>query len=254
MKLLIVTILCAASLASCSSTNPGTEPNDEDLAILFIGNSLTYTNDLPEILRDLLESSESSRIVVESIANPNYGLEDHWNRLSTVDRISSAPWDYVILQQGPSASEGRPSLLEYSKLFGERIKSAGATPAMYMVWPEEQRMSDFTRVRESYRAAADSIDGLFLPGGAAWQEYWTRLGDVDLYGPDNFHPSPEGSYLAAVVMWEQISGGDANDLDQNAGTKYGSVSVPFGLGEKLHDSAHAANRKFARVIAGERKD
>ena len=240
----LITLLLLVCIVACSSTNP--EPGADDLAILFIGNSLTYTNDLPEILRDLLESSESADVIVESIAHPNYGLEDHWNRTSTADRIQAVPWDYVILQQGPSATEGRPSLLEYSKLFNSTIQSVSATPALYMVWPEERRMGDFDGVRESYRAAADSVDGLFFPGGAAWQEYWSLQGDIPLYGPDGFHPTPEGSYLAAVVMWEQISGGDANDLDADAGTRYGSVSVPFGIGQKLHDAAHAANRKFAR--------
>ena len=29
---------------------------------------------------------------------------------------------------------------------------------------------------------------------------------LSLYGPDGFHPSPTGTYLAALVMFEQITG------------------------------------------------
>lgn len=243
--LAVVLVVGFVAFSACSSTDP--DPVEEDLAILFIGNSLTYTNDLPAILRDLLRGSETTTVFVESIAHPNYGLEDHWSRPEARERIAELPWDYVIMQQGPSATEGRPSLIEYSKLFGEEIRDAGAIPALYMVWPEQARLGDFAGVRDSYRAAADSVNGLFFPGGAAWQEYWIR-GDTPLYGPDGFHPSPEGTYLAAVVMWEQITGRNPTELDLKSGTRYGSVSVPYGLGETLHASAHAANLKYAREL------
>ncbi|NNE34641.1 MAG: SGNH/GDSL hydrolase family protein [Rhodothermales bacterium] len=246
MHYTLLVLLSTLSLAACSSTKP--DPQADDLAILFIGNSLTYTNDLPGILSALLSETGTGDVVVESIAGPNFGLQDHWANQDTRSRIIAVPWDYVILQQGPSATEGRPSLIDYSKRFAPLIKSVGATPALYMVWPSEVRIGDFRGVRESYRAAADSVDGLFFPSGAAWQEYWSVAPEVELYGPDRFHPTPEASYLSAVVMWEQISGGSADDLDLKAGTEYGSVTIPFGIGRNLHDAAHSANQKYARSI------
>ncbi|MCB0717548.1 MAG: SGNH/GDSL hydrolase family protein [Bacteroidetes bacterium] len=232
-------------LFACSATN--SDPGEEDLAILFIGNSLTYTNDLPGVLRDMLNKNGNARVFVEAIAEPNFGLEDHWINSKTRSRISSAPWDYVVLQQGPSASsEGRTSLIGYSKEFATIIRDAGAVPALYMVWPEEGRLFDFAGVRASYLAAADSVDGLFLPSGAAWEEYWNRDGSVPLYGPDGFHPSAEGTYLAAVVMWEQFTGGDANDLDNIPGAEYGGIKITASVGRQLHDAAHLANSKYAR--------
>ena len=46
--------------------------------ILFIGNSLTYPNDLPGMVCELARAA-SRNAVCESVAKPDYSLEDHWN-------------------------------------------------------------------------------------------------------------------------------------------------------------------------------
>lgn len=140
-----------------------TEPVVADFSVLFIGNSLTSTNDLPSTLERLLSYSDLGALEVESIAHPNYGLEDHWYRSSAGESIVRGDWDIVIMQQGPSATEGRPSLLEYSQRFTEWIKQGCATPAMFMVWPSVARRSDMFGVSDSYKTAAERTDGFFFP-------------------------------------------------------------------------------------------
>lgn len=242
------TLAIAALLQFANCSDVPTDPLSGDLAILFVGNSLTYTNDVPAILEDLLAEANGGPTFVESIAHPNYALEDHWNDAETIDRIRSQPWDIVVMQQGPSATEGRPSLIEYSMRFAEVIREAGATPALYMVWPTESRIFDFAGVRRSYSDAADSVDGYFFPAGAAWQEAWSIDPEIELYGPDRFHPTAAGSYVAAVVMYEQLTGADARDLYRQIGTQYGPVTMTPANGETLHDAAHEANRRYAREV------
>ena len=45
-----------------------------------------------------------------------------------------------------------------------------------------------------------------MPAGDAWLAAWRRDPDLRLYGPDGFHPTVLGSYLAALVIY----GGLAN--------------------------------------------
>ena len=234
--LLIVTIL----LQSCSA-NP-TESEPADLSILFVGNSLTYTNDLPKILERLLAYSDLPSVEVKSIARANYGLEDHWVLGSARSEIAKGGWDVVILQQGPSATEGRPSLLSYSKLFNEEIRAVGAVPALYMVWPSIQRFFDFEGVSNSYAAAAESVEGLLFPAGEAWRSAWRLDPNLALYGDDGFHPSRAGSYLAAVVMYEQLANRDPRDLPADAAR----LNLPEALTGLLHEAAAEANKKFSR--------
>lgn len=171
--------------------------------VLFIGNSLTNANDLPAIVCALARSA-GRQAICESVATPDYGLEEHWND-GEARRAIARGWDVVVLQQGPSAlPESRRLLIAYARRFDAEIKKAGARTAFYMVWPSRARRGDFAGVSQSYRAAAKEVQGQLMPAGDAWRAAWAVDAGLPLYGPDGFHPSPIGSYLAALVIYEQI--------------------------------------------------
>lgn len=173
--------------------------------ILFIGNSLTSANDLPGMVCTLARAT-GRKATCESVAKPDYSLEDHWNERDARTAIARG-WDVVVLQQGPSAlPESRALLVEYVKRFDAEIRKAGARTAVYMVWPSRARRGDFSRVSQSHAAAAAAIDGLLVPAGDAWRQAWQDEAKLPLYGPDGFHPSPVGSYLASLVMYRQVFG------------------------------------------------
>ena len=81
-----------------------------------------------------------------------------------------------------------------------------------MVWPDKSRFAFFEAVRVNYKAAADEVGGLFLPAGEAWLKAWERDTSLALYGGDNFHPSPLGTFLAALVIYERVTDADARAL------------------------------------------
>lgn len=173
--------------------------------ILFIGNSLTYANDLPAMVCALARSA-GRQATCNSVAKPDYGLEEHWNDRDTRAAIARG-WDVVVLQQGPSAlPESQRLLISYTRRFDEEIKKAGARTALYMVWPARARRGDFRAVSQSYAAAASEVNGLLIPAGDAWRAALAADAKPPLYGPDGFHPSPSGTYLAALVTYEQIFG------------------------------------------------
>jgi len=174
--------------------------------ILFVGNSLTYQNDLPGMVC-LLARSVGRRLVCESIALPDYGLEEHWQSGKARAAIAGGNWDIVVLQQGPSSlPESRRVLVDYTKRFDAEIKKAGARTALYMVWPSRQRRGDMEGVSQSYRAAATAVDATLLPVGDAWRAASAVDRDLPLYAADNFHPSGVGTYLAALVIYRHLIG------------------------------------------------
>src|SRR5262245_25457547 len=80
--------------------------------ILFIGSSLTYANDLPAMVCALARAARHEA-QCEIIAKPDYSLEDHWNERTARQAIARG-WDFVVLQQGPSAlPESRELLIAY---------------------------------------------------------------------------------------------------------------------------------------------
>lgn len=173
--------------------------------ILFIGNSLTYANDLPAMVCALARST-GRQAICETVAKPDYGLEEHWNDRDARAAITRG-WDVVVLQQGPSAlPESRRLLIAYTKRFDAEIKKTGARTALYMVWPSRARRGDFPGVGQSYAAAAKEVNALLIPAGDAWRAAWAADAKLPLYDADGFHPSPSGTYLAALVAYEQIFG------------------------------------------------
>jgi hypothetical protein len=218
------------------------------LRVLFIGNSLTYTNDLPSVVDAFARATGQRQFSHKTIAFPDFSLEDHWNRKDARMALIKGEWDYVVLQQGPSASrEGRAVLLEYTGRFAEEIRNIRGRPALYMVWPSESRMRDFKGVSDSYREAAKSVDGLVFPVGEAWVNAWSLDPAIRLYSADGFHPSNEGSYLAGLVIYEQLF--NRSPIGLPSRLRLGS-GVSFEIREDtaalLQQAAKEANKKFRR--------
>jgi hypothetical protein len=187
-------------------------PQAAPMAVLFIGNSLTAANDLPAMVGEI-GRAHGAMIAHETIALPSFSLEDHWQKGTAVRAIARGGWSTIVLQQGPSAlPESRALLRAFARKFDGEARRAGARTAFYMVWPAAARKGDFDGVHQSYATAAKDVGGLFLPAGDAWQAAWRRDRTLALYADDNFHPTRLGSYLAALVIYAQLTGRTPADV------------------------------------------
>lgn len=209
--------------------------------VLFIGNSLTYVHDLPDIV-ERLGALTGDTIRTATLAKPNYALLDHLADGGAKPIIQRERWNVVVMQQGSSAlTEGRTWLYAGVDSLAPYIRASGGTPALYEVWPTADRAFDVPKVRESYLTAAQRVNGRFYPAGTAWQEAWKRDSTLALYEPDGLHPSRTGSFLAALVMYEQLTGKDARALPAVAYADGGSLALSTPTIRLLQEAAHAAN-------------
>ncbi|AXE17651.1 SGNH/GDSL hydrolase family protein [Runella rosea] len=171
------------------------------LKILFVGNSLTYTNDLPQLVQEI-GKYDSVSIEYTMLSFPNYSLEDHWKEGKVQKEIETGRYDFVVAQQGPSAlPESQVLLLEYARRLAEVCKKNNTSMAIYMVWPSSTRFLDLDNVIYSYTQAAKQTQSLLCPAGLAWKYAWQSTPSLPLYGNDNFHPSMTGSVLAAFTVY-----------------------------------------------------
>ncbi len=212
MKILVQNIIrtgCKVVFTLCfCSTALGCEKKpvipDSVKSILFIGNSLTYTNDLPARVV-LLAKEKGIDLKAETLAFPNYGLEDHWNMGSLQQLIASKTFDFVILQQGPSSqSEGRAMLLDYGARIKAMCDSTKTRLAFFMVWPAFANLHMFDGVIKNYTDAATATNSLLCPVGEVWKKHFDDTKDYSYYGPDLFHPSQKGSEIAARVIVDAL--------------------------------------------------
>ena len=210
--------------------------------VLFIGNSLTYVNDLPRTLADLA-ASVGDTIRTASVAYPNYALIDHLTSGDALRAIAADRWEYVIMQQGPTSTTGvdRDTLILAARAFEPYVHAAGGRSALFMVWPDITRRAFWGNCRDSYRLAAQAVSGVFMPAGEAWRIAWATDSTLALYGGDGFHPSPLGTYTAALVMYERITGKDARALPRRAVVEGRTLDAPENTIRVLQEAAHRVN-------------
>jgi len=180
------------------------DDNPAEYSLLFIGNSLTDTNNLPNLVKAYAADQETY-ISVTSITYGGYALIDHWNDGGIQTSITTQNYDFVIVQQGPSSQPyGRSLLIEYGGLISQLCRQYDTKLAYYMVWPSLGYYDTFDGVIESYRLAANANDDILCPVGEVWKAYFDETGDFSYYGGDGFHPSLAGSEVAAKVIYESL--------------------------------------------------
>ncbi|MEO8576070.1 MAG: hypothetical protein ABI556_05190 [Gemmatimonadales bacterium] len=236
------------ALAAClglDATSPRPTLPAGGIHVLFIGNSLTYTNDLPKTVEDLAKSAGDT-IRVATVALPNFALIDHaLGQSDAVDVIKSQSWNYVVLQQGPTTlGVNRDTLIIATKLLDPLARAAGGRTAQLMAWPESDSPQLFPAVRASSQAAAQAVNGVFIPAGDAWRAALEVDPSVQLYGPDGYHPGRLGTYLAALVVYERVTGHDARLLPSNPTVAGTTLAASEQLVKFLQQVAHDAILRY----------
>jgi len=229
---------------ACKATTVGSVAKHQ---VLFIGNSLTTVNNVPGLV-EALSAAAGDRLTCRTVAFDGYSLEDHWNRGDARRAIAEGGWSTIVLQQGPSSlQESRVLLVEYTRRFSAEARRVGAGTALYMVWPSADRFADFDGVIASYAAAARDVGGRLLPAGEAWRAAWRWNADLALYGADRFHPTRLGSYLAALVIYQGISGrspiGTPSRLTPPGGP---ALVIPPAVAAQLQRIAAETNARMQR--------
>ena len=128
---------------------------------------------------------EGRSFAAGTLAYPNVSFEDHAG-MGAFDVIRRERPDIVVMQQGPSSLlESRINLVGWTRQSASVIEQSGGRTALLMVWPPTGRLAFFDGVRDSYRAAADEVGGMFIPAGESWRAAWRR-DDADrcMHGTD----------------------------------------------------------------------
>jgi hypothetical protein len=203
----LITLLCLLIISfsiSYSQQKFSDKIIKTDFNILFVGNSLTYTNNLPELIKKSAKL-QGIKIIYEMIAFPNYAIIDHWNDGKVQKLIASEKYDFVIIQQGPSSQiNGRDILIEIGKKYRSLCELNNTKLCYFMVWPSLNYYHTFDDVIKNYKDATLINNSILLPVGEVWKDYFDRTDDFQYYGSDGFHPSMKGSKIAAKVIVQYL--------------------------------------------------
>ena len=212
MRYLILFILIASNTVA------------QQTRILFLGNSYTNYNNLPQLVADI-GLSKGDSIIVDSNTPGGYALQGHSTNATSLAKINAGNYDYVVLQeqsQLPSFSPGQVAndVFPYAYLLDSLIHTANscAKTVFYMTWGRKygdaSNCANYApvctyegmqmRLRDSYVQMAVDNEAMVAPAGMAWRASWYADSTINLWSSDNSHPSLEGSYLTACTMYATI--------------------------------------------------
>ena len=192
--------------------------------VLFVGNSYTYVNNLPNLVKEIALSFGDT-LVHESSTPGGSNFNAHSTNTQTLSKINQQQWDYVVLQaqsQEPSFSPSQVAsdTYPYAEILVDSIlaNSSCTEPLFFMTWGRkygDQSNCQFyppvctytgmqKRLRESYLNMSFLHNASCSPVGLAWKKSIAIDSTIDLYSTDNSHPSIYGSYLAACTFYSSI--------------------------------------------------
>ena len=188
---------------------------------LFLGNSYTFYNTMPQMIADIA-TSLGDTLIHDSSTPGGYTAQQHATNATTISKISQGGWDYVSIQcqsQEPSFSPGQVAANTYPYV-GQldsliQANNTCAETLMFMTWGRKNgdasNCANYPpictyngmqqRLRDSYLLFANDFNTSVSPVGVAWKVMRDTYPNVDLYNPDESHPSINGTYLAACVFY-----------------------------------------------------
>ncbi len=225
MKKLFLVLFCLISLSVNSQTR----------RVLFIGNSYTLNNNLPDITANVAASA-GDELIYGTSAYGSYTLQLHSENSTTLGMIRQGGWNYVVLQefsQYPSEplTWVQTNVFPYVQYLDNEINTnnPGVETMFYMTWgrrdgdadrcsrlPEVctyEGMDDLTRQR--YMMMAQNYSGVVSPVGAVWRYLRQNYPAVELYDADGSHPSQAGSYAGACCFYTAIFRKDPSLITYN---------------------------------------
>ena len=176
------------------------------LKVLFIGNSHTYLNFMPQMLLALASVKDRGKaLVVDQCTGKGASLGWHWNNKPSRDAITEDRWDHVVLQDRSGGPLEEPESFEHhAGLLNAEIRKQGAETIFFMTWANRTRPDTQSVLAEAYTRIARKLGACLAPVGLAWEALHRIEPDLGLYHPDGRHASPAGSYLTACVFYSVL--------------------------------------------------
>ena len=185
------------------------------MRVLFIGNSYTYFNNLPEMVASLA-SSAGVKMETRMVARGGATLHQTWEMDDVRLVLHDGKWDFVVLQEhsqlGMSMVEGSQqvnepdSFWETVRMYESEIRRVRAKTILYLTWARKSEPSQQAALNYAYMTIAQELGLTVAPVGMAWARVRESDPGVALHLQDGSHPTPSGSYLAACVLADTLLG------------------------------------------------
>jgi len=214
-----------------SSTTLGAPSRKID--VLFIGDSYVFVDNLPKMLTDVASSDPSNTVEIEtqSVTRGGTPLSGLLAAGDATNMINARHWDYVVLQEQSTwylDEDQVDKTFDAAASFAHVIRAVGAAPVIFMTWIREPGSQWYqppyiaeiqspehmqTLLDNATTLLGTSIDAPVVLVGDAWASVLKNDRALSLYQSDGSHPTPAGTYLAALMFYHFLT---HNQVDQVA--------------------------------------
>ncbi len=206
------------------------------MKVLFLGNSHTFFNDMPELFARFVEKTTGQKPDVTMLAYSGRTLE--WHRkeyFSLRFNLMHGGYDYCIIQQAAHPYPPIESTMEMGKSIIDLCHRCGVKPVVYMTWAEKRFPENQQKMIDTCEKLAQENDALLAPIGRVWQKVQQEQPDIELYHHDGEHAGPYGDFLIASVFCKLLCG-DVSDTVSGMGFDFiGGKKVEFSLPTVVED-------------------
>lgn len=185
-------------------------------SILFLGNSYTSSGNVPGLLNSLVKAS-GKELFIDTYTPGGKQLSQHYSDPTSLSKINSHQWDYVVLQEQSQMPLIDPNTTIYygQKIAIDQVKLNNKCTEVitYMTWARKAGNSWLNEIGLTHDEMAGyyenfysdiwkNIPGRVSPVGKAFHEA-TKQG-LDVYSGDGSHQNSTGAYLSALVFYATI--------------------------------------------------
>jgi len=195
-------------------------------SIMLIGNSFFYyNNSLHNHLGDLYDadpefktpkrrsitingSSLSWHDVESYLSNDEIGSFKINSETNNYEPYQDRDIDVVIMMDCslcPINDERRPSFYKYVKKHSKTVRSKGAEPILFMSWPYKNKPEMQNQLEKEFLKVSKINKLRMIPAGQAFLHVNQNYPSINLYTDDLRHPSKEGTYLAALMVFTTLN-------------------------------------------------
>ena len=221
-------ILISFSVFSSSNLEIKSPVNGKIESLMLVGNSFFYyNNSLHNHLGSLIKndpdvtSMRRRSITISGADLPWHDIESYLSneqigsfRIDTKNNNKYVPnsdtkIDAVIFMGCslcPIHPDTKDTFQVYVKRYSEIIREKNAEPMLFMSWPYKNKPEMINPLRNVFVDTANKNNLLLIPAGEAFYEFNESYPEIDLYTKDLRHPSKEGTYLAAAVVFATLYG------------------------------------------------
>jgi hypothetical protein len=196
---------CAAQDTTVASQGPRVVA-DPPRKILFIGNSLTYSNDGIYTHLQKLTSSAAPPMTIEAdkaVVGGQY-FKSLWETFPEPRRAIARGYDVVVLQEDLPETKVA-DFKEYAAKFVDEIRKTGGRPVLLMAWAY-RRLSwiSMAEIAQAHRQVGKDLGVDVAPVGLAWERVTKERPELNLFKADLEHPNIHGTYLATAVVYATV--------------------------------------------------